>query len=135
MVYLTILEIERDHYKSQSRIHLALAVVLVFLMIGGTFNCYAMIKNYGKMPVLKNVFLEEDKDYIGFTYEERNNINLWYFGDIFDLNFITKYFGCSIVISIGDLILYPGVFIGFVILLLAIKENIKFKRKLKNEEK
>lgn len=99
-----------------------LVVLLCLFICGGMINMGVVAKNNGKMPVYSSWHYEDETH---FTFQNKSEVNLFYFTDIFRIK--NAYF------SIGDLVMF---FTGMIIFSMSLFKGFKTlgeSRKAKNE--
>lgn len=89
---------KKIYYKNLTKDEFRLNIIIffiAFLMIGITFNFYAITSNSCKMPVLSSYNFESERH---FSFQEKQEINRYYLTDIFEVYLL----GYKINYSAGD---------------------------------
>jgi hypothetical protein len=83
-----------------------MTIFLLIFITGASLNFVVIQENQCKMPVLYEGHLNGVRHF-GFEYEEREEVDLWFFGDVIKIN---RFF-----FSIGDIMI-----VGAILMLLII---------------
>lgn len=101
---------------------LIISILINILMVGVVFNSEALAKNGGKMPVLSAIHYKTNTH---FSYQDRDEVERWYFTDIIPL-------GADRKASIGDIFSISGLTLLVIYSIFAMRKERQEWKEAKN---